>query len=73
MAPYSSIQSIYAIQHMSNPPYLYGIGFMDTWVEGISGVIVGGFSPLGGNYYVAEAVADFRYPGHCDFLLRLAF
>ena len=63
MAPYSSIQSIYAIQHMSSPPYLYGIGSMGTWEKGITGVIVGAFTPIGGFYYIAEAVADFGYYG----------
>jgi hypothetical protein len=63
MGSYSSVQSIYAVQHMTSPPYLYGVGSMETWVQGISGTIIGDFAPLGGVYYVAQAVANFGYFG----------
>ena len=59
----SSIQSIFAVQHMLHPPYLFGIGSLDSWVAGINPWIIGDFAPYGGFYYVADGVANFGYAG----------
>ncbi len=59
----SSIQSIFAVQHMAQPPYLFGFGSLDSWIAGIDPWIIGDFAPLGGFYYVADGVANFGYFG----------
>ena len=59
----TAVQSIYAVQHMSSPPYLFGLGSLQSWVKGINPWIEGEFAPIGGYYYLAGAVADFGYVG----------
>jgi hypothetical protein len=63
MGSFSSRQSITAIQNMSEPPYQFGIGSIENWSKDIYPRIPGEFAPLGGHYFVAEAVAHFGYFG----------
>lgn len=63
MGSFSSTQSIFAIQHMLNPPYTLGIRPLSVWSSKIYPWIRGDFAPLGGYYYVAGTVADFGYLG----------
>ena len=63
MGSFSSRQSIIAIQNMSEPPYQFGIGSLETWSKSIYPRTPGEFAPLGGYYFIAEAVAHFGYFG----------
>jgi len=86
MGSYSSLQSIYAIQHQSGIelPYTFGgsyvldpiawlpsqggqpranPSFFDNWVNKISELLPDDFAPMGGFYFISEAVAGFSYAG----------
>jgi hypothetical protein len=86
MGSYSTLQSIYAIQHHGGAelPYTFGgsyvldpilwllpqggksgatHSFYDNWIQSISAFFPDGFAPMGGAYFISEAVAAFSYIG----------
>lgn len=86
MGSYSSLQSIYAIQHHTSGElaYTYGGSYIvdpllwlppqggapraepslfNTWVHSIFMILPDEFAPMGGFYFVSEAVAAFSYIG----------
>lgn len=86
MGSYSTLQSIYAIQHHGDTDLPYTLGgsyivdpilwllpqggrsgaadsFYDKWIHTISALIPDTFAPMGGAYFIAEAVAAFSYMG----------
>jgi hypothetical protein len=94
MGSYSTMQSIYAIQHHGGTelPYTFGgsyvvdpilwllprggktgaaHSFYDNWIQSISVLLPDNFSPMGGAYFISEAVAAFSYLG--PFVVALGF
>jgi hypothetical protein len=86
MGSYSSLQSIYVLQHNDGkgPAYTYGGSYLidpvlwlfpqgggpratpslfDNWVKHVSGDLPDDFAPMGGFYFISEAVASFGYIG----------
>lgn len=63
MADYSTLQSIAVVQTMPHPPYLYLWGSLDSWIHDARLYMPGEFAPLGGIYYISEAMARLGYAG----------
>jgi hypothetical protein len=67
MSSYSTRQSIYAVLHMSDPPFQFGVGSFEKWAHDIDPYTPGEFAPMGGVYFIGEAVANFGYAGPAIF------